>query len=77
MCGGMILLSLAVGLDDYLEVIQQPMDLSTIETKLDTGVYKEPKEMLLDVRCKCILRQMYAQARARTCANDCTFKSKT
>jgi hypothetical protein len=40
----------AVGLDDYLEVVKEPMDLSTIETKLEGGSYTEPKQFLGDMR---------------------------
>ncbi|XP_062267496.1 ATPase family AAA domain-containing protein 2B [Platichthys flesus] len=34
---------------DYLEVIRQPMDLSTVMTKIDTHKYLTVKEFLLDI----------------------------
>ncbi|KAJ3583061.1 hypothetical protein NHX12_034506 [Muraenolepis orangiensis] len=38
---------------DYLEVIRQPMDLSTIMTKIDTHQYLTTKDFLLDVDLVC------------------------
>ncbi|CAL8315805.1 unnamed protein product [Merluccius merluccius] len=38
---------------DYLEVIRQPMDLSTIMTKIDTHRYLTTKDFLLDVDLIC------------------------
>ncbi|CAL8313378.1 unnamed protein product [Lota lota] len=38
---------------DYLDVIRQPMDLSTIMTKIDTHRYLTTKEFLLDVDLIC------------------------
>ena len=34
---------------DYLEVILQPMDLSTVMTKIDTHKYLTVKEFLVDI----------------------------
>ncbi|XP_030627086.1 ATPase family AAA domain-containing protein 2B isoform X1 [Chanos chanos] len=38
---------------DYLEVIRQPMDLSTIMTKIDTHKYTTAKDFLLDIDLIC------------------------
>ncbi|KAK2856469.1 hypothetical protein Q5P01_005204 [Channa striata] len=38
---------------DYLEVIQQPMDLSTVMTKIDTHKYLTVKDFLVDVDLIC------------------------
>ncbi|XP_056151162.1 ATPase family AAA domain-containing protein 2B [Lampris incognitus] len=38
---------------DYLEVIQQPMDLSTIMTKIDTHQYLTAKDFLVDIDLIC------------------------
>uniref|UniRef100_A0A3P8UP21 ATPase family AAA domain-containing protein 2 n=3 Tax=Cynoglossus semilaevis TaxID=244447 RepID=A0A3P8UP21_CYNSE len=38
---------------DYLEVIQQPMDLSTVMTKIDTHKYLTVKEFLVDIDLIC------------------------
>ena len=39
-----------LGLDDYFEIIEVPMDLGTIKTKLDTGGYNSSEEFESDVR---------------------------
>mmetsp|Transcript_6370 Transcript_6370/g.8973 ORF Transcript_6370/g.8973 Transcript_6370/m.8973 type:complete len:1310 (+) Transcript_6370:347-4276(+) len=39
-----------LGIPDYLTVIQNPMDLGTIETKLRDGAYKIPQEFIDDLR---------------------------
>uniref|UniRef100_A0A1I7T7P5 Bromo domain-containing protein n=1 Tax=Caenorhabditis tropicalis TaxID=1561998 RepID=A0A1I7T7P5_9PELO len=38
------------GLHDYRKIIKEPMDLKTIRSKMDTGVYKEPSEFEHDIR---------------------------
>lgn len=38
---------------DYLEVIRQPMDLSTVMTKIDTHQYLTVKEFLVDIDLIC------------------------
>ena len=38
-----------LNIPDYLEIIKQPMDLSTIKTKLDTGQYSDPWSFVDDV----------------------------
>ena len=40
----------AYGLTDYPEIIQHPMDLGTIQQKLEAGQYKEPSAFAADVR---------------------------
>jgi len=37
-------------LHDYPQIIKQPMDLGTIQTNLDSGVYSTPAEFAHDVR---------------------------
>uniref|UniRef100_A0A1I7THQ3 Bromodomain-containing protein n=1 Tax=Caenorhabditis tropicalis TaxID=1561998 RepID=A0A1I7THQ3_9PELO len=39
-----------LGLHDYRKIIKEPMDLKTIRSKMDTGVYKEPSEFEHDIR---------------------------
>jgi hypothetical protein len=39
-----------LGLDDYFKIIEVPMDLGTIKTKLDTGGYNSSEEFESDVR---------------------------
>lgn len=36
-------------IQDYHDIVQKPMDLSTIRRKLDTGQYKDPWEYVDDV----------------------------
>lgn len=36
-------------MSDYLEVIRQPMDLSTVMTKIDTHQYLTAKDFLADI----------------------------
>ena len=38
----------ALGLPDYFDVIKEPMDMSLIKSKMDTGQYKSAKEILAD-----------------------------
>lgn len=38
---------------DYLEVIRQPMDLSTVMTKIDTYQYLTVKDFLVDIDLIC------------------------
>ena len=38
---------------DYLEVIRQPMDLSTVMTKIDTHKYLTVKDFLVDIDLIC------------------------
>ncbi|XP_038165356.1 CREB-binding protein-like [Cyprinodon tularosa] len=38
-----------LGIPDYFDIIKNPMDLSTIFKKLDTGQYKEPWQYVEDV----------------------------
>lgn len=38
---------------DYLEVIRQPMDLSTVMTKIDTHKYLTAKDFLVDIDLIC------------------------
>lgn len=38
---------------DYLEVIRQPMDLSTVMTKIDTHKYLTAKDFLMDIDLIC------------------------
>lgn len=45
--------SLPVGLEDYLDVIKTPMDLTSIENKLENSEYAQPKGILDDMRCEC------------------------
>lgn len=40
----------ALGIPDYLEKIKKPMDLSTIEQKLNQSNYSDPAEFVADVR---------------------------
>lgn len=40
----------ALNIPDYPEVIEHPMDLSTIRNNLEDGVYKDPWEVLNDFR---------------------------
>ena len=40
----------ALNIPDYFEVVKQPMDLSTIRKKLDTGMYTRPEQFEADVR---------------------------
>jgi bromodomain-containing factor 1 len=40
----------ALGIPDYFTVIKQPMDLSTIRKKLDTGAYSRPEQFEGDIR---------------------------
>ena len=37
-------------LQDYLHIVQQPMDLSTIRNNLESDVYDNPNEFCRDVR---------------------------
>ena len=39
----------ALGIPDYYDIIRNPMDLSTIKRKLDTGGFKDPWEYVEDV----------------------------
>lgn len=39
----------ALGIPDYFEIIKNPMDMSTIKTKLDNGDYKDPWQFVDDV----------------------------
>ncbi|EGT48403.1 hypothetical protein CAEBREN_29751 [Caenorhabditis brenneri] len=39
-----------LGLHDYHKIIKEPIDLKTIRTKMDTGVYKEPADFAHDIR---------------------------
>ena len=42
----------ALGLDDYHKIIKYPMDLGTVVTKLDDGVYTDIGASLVrDIRC--------------------------
>ena len=56
----------ALGLDDYHNVIQQPMDLGTIKDKLnlEAGGYRGPAEVLRDVQ------QVWANCRAYNDQDD-------
>nr|XP_033818435.1 CREB-binding protein isoform X3 [Geotrypetes seraphini] len=38
-----------LGIPDYFEIVKNPMDLSTIKRKLDTGQYQEPWQYVEDV----------------------------
>lgn len=38
-----------LGLTDYLDIIKQPMDLSTVSKKLKTGVYNSIQDVLNDL----------------------------
>lgn len=40
----------ALNIPDYVNVIKRPMDISTIERKLNEGAYAEPEEFEQDVR---------------------------
>lgn len=40
-------------MSDYLEVIRQPMDLSTVMTKIDTHKYLTAKDFLVDIDLIC------------------------
>ena len=39
-----------LGIPDYLDIIKQPMDLSTIKNKVETGQYPDPWRFVDDVR---------------------------
>ena len=39
----------ALGIPDYPEVVKNPMDLSTMNTKLEMGTYEEPWEFIKDM----------------------------
>lgn len=39
----------ALGIPDYFDIVQKPIDLSTIKMKLDRGEYKDPWEYVDDV----------------------------
>lgn len=43
----------AFQVSDYLEVIRQPMDLSTVVTKIDTHQYLTAKDFLVDIDLIC------------------------
>nr|XP_036859329.1 histone lysine acetyltransferase CREBBP-like [Manis javanica] len=38
-----------LGIPDYFDIVKNPMDLSTIKRKLDTGQYQEPWQYVDDV----------------------------
>lgn len=40
----------ALNIPDYMDIIKHPMDLSTIERKLNEGAYDEPEEFEQDIR---------------------------
>lgn len=40
----------ALGLNDYFDIIKNPMDLGTVKSRLNTNWYKSPKEFAEDVR---------------------------
>ncbi|KAG0173770.1 hypothetical protein DFQ30_007055 [Apophysomyces sp. BC1015] len=40
----------ALNIPDYLSIVKQPMDLSTIETKLNDGAYETSEEFEADIR---------------------------
>jgi hypothetical protein len=40
----------AAGLTDYLQVIKYPMDLSFVNTKLESGMYSSREECVQDIR---------------------------
>lgn len=40
---------LSLGIPDYLEIVKQPMDLSTIKNKLEDGKYHDPWQFVDDV----------------------------
>ena len=39
-----------LGLDDYFEIVEHPMDLGLVEKKLENGVYKEIESFERDTR---------------------------
>ncbi|XP_010327090.1 transcription factor GTE4 isoform X1 [Solanum lycopersicum] len=39
-----------LGLHDYFDIIKNPMDLGTVKSRLETNLYKSPKEFAEDVR---------------------------
>lgn len=49
----MYLFFYAFQVSDYLEVIRQPMDLSTVMTKIDTHQYLTAKDFLVDIDLIC------------------------
>lgn len=38
-----------LGIPDYFDIVKEPMDLSTIKKKLETGVYSDPWQYVDDV----------------------------
>jgi E1A/CREB-binding protein len=38
-----------LGIPDYFDIVRKPMDLSTIQKKLDSGMYSDPWEYVDDV----------------------------
>lgn len=39
----------SLGIPDYFDIVRQPMDLSTIRKKLESGQYQDPREYVDDV----------------------------
>lgn len=39
----------SLGIPDYFDIVRQPMDLSTIRKKLESGAYQDPREYVDDV----------------------------
>ena len=40
-------------LQDYLDCVEEPMDLSTMEKKLNCGQYSEPRDFVADMKLIC------------------------
>lgn len=53
MCWELTLFLSTFQVSDYLEVIRQPMDLSTVMTKIDTHQYITAKDFLVDIDLIC------------------------
>lgn len=53
MCWELTLLLYTFQVSDYLEVIRQPMDLSTVMTKIDAHQYITAKDFLVDIDLIC------------------------
>lgn len=53
MCWKIILFFYVSQVSDYLEVIRQPMDLSTVVAKIDTHQYLTAKDFLVDIDLIC------------------------
>lgn len=62
-------------MSDYLEVIRQPMDLSTVMTKIDTHKYLTANDFLVDIDLICSNALEYNPDKEPSGTHGGTFRS--